>query len=177
MLPRKMKIHNLLQGAFMKTVRRLVTVSCIAAIALLNSAARGQVVKQIPSDALIVVKVNNLLQTSNKIAGLAKQFGVSDMVPQMGDPLGAFEEKTGMSKGLNKEGEFAFAYLNDEAYKPAEAAAGDNKPARPRARRMQPAMLVLIPVANYDEFLTNFTNVKADGDMSTVTLPKAHDTA
>ena len=52
--PRKMKIHNLLQGAFMKTLRRVVTITCIAAMALLSSGARGQVVKQIPSDALIV---------------------------------------------------------------------------------------------------------------------------
>ena len=118
----------------MKTVRRLVVAGCVAAISLMNAAARAQVVKQIPSDALIVIKVNNLQQTSNKIAGLAKQFGISDMLPMMGDPLAALEDKVTMSKGLNKEGEFAFAYLNDDAYKPAEAKAGDNKPARTRPR-------------------------------------------
>ena len=131
-----------------------------ALIAILAAAgfARADVLESVPDNALLAVKVASLTKTSAKIAKLAKDFGIEPLVPQLQDPLGALKTDSGISKGINDNGEVGFAY-----FAPKDTGVGENE-----------SMLLLVPVSDYAAFLTNFADAKTDGDVSEVTLP--HDT-
>lgn len=57
--------------------------------------ASAQVIKQVPSSAVALLKVSDLEATSKKIAGFCSQMGISQMDPDMADPLGTFLKSTG----------------------------------------------------------------------------------
>ena len=61
----------------------------LAAVLALGSAtaARAQVLQQVPSDALVVVKVSNLKAVSDKVAKFAEALGLSAVQPEFADPL------------------------------------------------------------------------------------------
>src|SRR5437762_2133535 len=90
----------------MKPARRLAVV-VLALLLLPALVAHGQVLQQVPSDAIVVIKVNKLKATSDKIAALATKIGVADMNPGLKDPLGMFLNTTGMSQGVDPNGEMA----------------------------------------------------------------------
>jgi hypothetical protein len=138
----------------MERVGRLVVVAVLA-LALARESTFAQVIKQVPSDAMVVLKVSNLETTSGKIGVLAKQFGIDQILIPLADPLAWAQDQMKMAKGINKRGEFAAVYLN-----PA-AAGGDQ----------QKSALMLIPVSDYAAFLTNFQNPKTEGEISEVTMP------
>src|SRR5262245_20585159 len=116
----------------MKCVGRFL-VAAVLAIALTASATFAQVIKQVPAEAMVVLKVSNLQATSGKIGALAKQFGIDQILLPLADPLAAAQEQMKMSKGINKTGELAIVYMN-----PATTG-GDN----------EKSALLLIPVSDY----------------------------
>src|SRR5437773_11202680 len=104
--------------------------AAIVVIVLSCGLARAQILEQVPAEALVVMKISNLQQTSGKLAKLCQDLGVAQMAPQMADPLAALQAKLKINNGIDKGGEVAFAYID-----PA-AVGGDN----------QHSMLMLWPV-------------------------------
>src|SRR5580658_3349739 len=112
--------------------------------------AMGQVIKQVPSNALVVLKVSDLEATSKKVADFAAAMGISQMDPDMADPLGAFLKAVGAPDGINRSGELAFAFIDPAAFNSPE----------------DQSMLLLIPVSDYQKFIGNFADAKPDGDLT-----------
>ncbi len=123
-------------------------------IVLLAGVAGAQVLQQVPGNAMVVVKVKDLKATSDKIAKLAQDLGVAAMAPQMADPLAALQAKTKMQAGLDLKGEMAFVFVDP-------ATVGDDP---------EQAMLILVPVTDYQTFLGNWPDKKFDGDVSEITM-------
>jgi hypothetical protein len=126
----------------MRIVRRTAVVAVIAVAALLCSttARAAGVLDQVPQDAYIVIKVNNLEGTSKKIGKWAEQLGLNQLAPQFADPLGTFEKEVGITQGLDRSGEMAFVFVNPDTV-------GGNK---------EEAMFVLAPTKDYKAFSGNF---------------------
>src|SRR5438105_4359519 len=133
---------------------RRVPAAVMAMVVLLCASARGQVLDQVPAEALVIMKVSNLQQTSGKLAKLCQDLGIAQMAPQMADPLGALQTKLKINNGIDKAGEVAFAYID-----PA-AVGGDS----------QHSMVMLWPVSDYKGFLSNFPDAKEEGGVATVKL-------
>jgi hypothetical protein len=112
--------------------------------------ASAQVIKQVPSNAMAVLKVSDLEATSKKVADFAAAMGISQMDPDMADPLGAFLKDVGAPDGVNRSGELAFAYIDPAAFNSPE----------------DKSMLLLIPVSDYQKFIGNFPDAKPDGDLT-----------
>lgn len=144
----------------MRGLRRLSSLAAVAAVALAAQFAAAQVLNQVPGNAMVVVKVANLQKTSDKIASLSQKLGIAQMVPQMADPIGALEQKLNSPKGINREGEMAFVYVD-----PAAVGGDDEK-----------AFLVLLPVSDYGQFVQNFKGAKAEGDVTQGTVPDSGET-
>jgi len=133
-------------------LRRQLAVAGVVLALLLCGRAQAQqaVLDQVPADAMVVVKVKNLNQTSRKVASVAKQLGLDQMSPEWADPLGALEQHTKLTKGVNKDGEAAFVFLNPDV------AGGDP----------EKSMLLLVPVSDYQAFVGNFKNPQAQGEVT-----------
>ena len=114
----------------------------------------AQVLDQVPSDALVVVKINHVDQTSAKLGELMQALGVVEFAPTMADPLGALQTKGGFTNGLDKTGEAAIVVVNGPW---TNGQNSDNAP-----------VVILLPVSDYKAFLTNTTVTAVDGDISTV---------
>ena len=136
----------------MPGMRRQLAVAAVVLALFLCGRARAQqaVLDQVPADAVVVVKVKNLNQTSRKVAKMAKELGLDQMAPDWADPLGALEQKSKLTKGVNKDGDFAFVFLNPDV------AGGDP----------EKSMLLLVPVSDYQAFVGNFKNPQAQGEVT-----------
>ena len=134
--------------------RSFVRAALFAAVAA-ASPLRGQVLEQVPADALAVLKVNHLGDTSRKLADLMQALGVTDFVPAMSDPLGAFQQQTGMQAGIDKNGDAAAAWLN----KPWTPSGGNDSP---------PPLVILVPVTDYKAFVSQSSVVRTEGDVTVV---------
>lgn len=133
-------------------VRRVVAAAMIGGLAWCAQ-VKAQVLDQVPADAVVVVKVNNLQGLSTKIAKLAKDFGVDEFQPEFKDPLGALMTHGHISKGLNKSGELVICAFDVEG--------NDNK------------ALVLVPVDNFNDFVSNFEAAgPANGQVREVKAPE-----
>ncbi len=146
------RIGRNFEGANMNCISRFTRTGAIAAIGALCFAASApaQVLQQIPSDALVVVKLKNLQAINDKAAALSKQFGLVEMTPDAGDPLGALLGKANLGAGIDKGGDAAIAVLN-----------GDLNAAEPSA-------IALIPVSDYAAFVGSFGDPKKDGDFDVI---------
>jgi hypothetical protein len=129
-----------------------------AALSLLCTVGpvRAQVMDQVPSDALVVVKVNHLDQTSTKLGELMQALGVVEFAPPMADPLGALQTHGGLTNGLDKTGEGALVLVNGAWTNGQDT----NKP----------PIVILLPVSDYKAFVGNTTVTAVDGDISTVRM-------
>jgi hypothetical protein len=142
-------------------VVRLVALGLMAVYSLAPSRTQAaDVMDQVPSDALAVLKVNHLQDTSTKVAALMQALGVTDFAPAMSDPLGSLLNQGGMVNGIDKTGDAVMVVTN--------AAWGGLTQQAPGEAPKQPPLLVLIPVTDYKAFLGNTTVVSTDGDISTV---------
>lgn len=120
----------------------------------LTAPALGQVLDQVPGDALVVVKVKKLDAFSKKVAAYAKSLGLDQQAAELNDPLAAVVEKAKLSKGLNRGGDLVVAFLDPAQF-------GGNP---------EQSVLVLVPTSDYKAFLTNFTtSTDAGGGVSKVT--------
>ncbi|HEY8665715.1 MAG TPA: hypothetical protein VIL86_03575 [Tepidisphaeraceae bacterium] len=141
----------------MKYQSRLAVLGVVLAMLFAGAARAGaQVMNLVPSDAMIVLKVNHLKETSDKMGNLAKEFGLAATVPEAADPLAAMQKRSGINAGVNNKGEMALAVMM-----PAED--GD-----------KPKVLVLVPVSDYKAFIGNFADAKTEGEITTFTTPRMH---
>jgi len=133
-------------------VRRMMAAVIIGAVAFCLS-ARAQVLDQVPSDAVVVLKINNLQGVSQKIAKMAKDFGIDEFQPQFKDPLGSLMEEGHITKGVNKSGDAVVCGFKSGEQK-GEA-------------------LILVPVDNFKDFISNFEAAgPTDGPVVEVKDPK-----
>lgn len=137
-------------------IARRAVAAAVLMFLIIAPMARGQVLNQVPGDALVVMTVNDLQQTSGRIGELAKLLGIADMLPPAADPLAAVQLQTGMRDGINKAGDMAIAMFN-----PAVAGGRSDR-----------AILLLLPVTDYAAFIKNFANAKKDGDLDVVNFPR-----
>lgn len=137
----------------MKTMRHAGAVAIVLAM-LLASSLRAQVLKSVPGDALLAIKISNLQQTSDKVKKLAEDLGIAAMVPQFADPIAAIQEQTNIRQGLDLAGELAFVFMD-----PAHTGGDPDD-----------AFLVLVPVSDYAAFLTNFAGAKTEGAVTEVEI-------
>jgi hypothetical protein len=139
----------------MQHARRSFVVGLVAVLFVLSGYAKAQVLQQVPSNALMVVKVNKLKQTSDKLGAFLKQIGVVEMQPDLADPLATLQKKTGMVQGIDAARDMAFVLL--------DPGAGKN----PNDK----SMLFLIPVSDYKAFLGNFPGAKTEGAITEIQFP------
>jgi hypothetical protein len=135
----------------MKLARNVVAAT-MAWIVVAAAFASAQVMKQVPSSALVVLKISDLEATSKKLADLATSLGVAQMQADFADPLSAFLKQIGAPDGVNRAGDAAIALID-----PAIANAPFDK-----------CNLLLIPVSDYQKFLGNFPDAKPDGDVTQI---------
>jgi hypothetical protein len=138
----------------MRQTRSRITRRCIgASIAVLMLVVLGarpaaaQVLDQVPSDALVVLKVKNLQATSTKVAKYCNDLGVAAMVPQLNDPLKALEDHLKVSQGINAGGDLFVAFMN-----PTGGEGGPDK-----------SIVILFPVSDYKAFWPIFPTPRPMG--------------
>ncbi|HEX8911056.1 MAG TPA: hypothetical protein VF796_01765 [Humisphaera sp.] len=139
----------------MRIGRRFVAAGALCLAALLSAApaVRADVLDQVPGDALLVLKVNSLEGLNKKIATFAKGAGFDQLEPKLADPLSSMIDEAKIGKGLDRNGDFAMAFL-DPAKFGGEGAGGEPK-----------SLLVLVPTTDFKAFLTNFKSAAAEGDV------------
>ncbi len=129
----------------MRVTKRILA----AAVALIAAnIASANVLESTPADALVAVKVADLKVTSGKVAKLAQDFGVDGFLPPLKDPLGSLKQELKIEKGLKENGELGVVFL-----KPAEG-------------ERDPGIIVLVPITNFDELVSNFPNAKVEGGVA-----------
>jgi hypothetical protein len=134
---------------FRRLIAAIATLSLLAAA----SAAQAQVLDQIPSSAMVVLKVKNLSAVSAKVAKFANDLGVAQMAPPLADPLGALQEHLKIKDGLDKNGDLALAFFD---------------PATVTDVTEDRSLLLVLPVTDYKAFLGNFPDAKTQGDVTQV---------
>ena len=136
----------------MRKIHKLQRTAVLALSVALSLAgvSYAQVMDKVPADALVVVKVANLAQTSAKIAKLAEALGVNGFVPQLNDPLGALKKQMKISGGLKDDGELAFVYLD------------------PKGAEEGKSVIILIPTTDYAALTGNIEGATKDGDFTVV---------
>lgn len=135
-------------------------VLAVALVVAVAQFAKAQVLDQIPTDALIVVKVRNLAETNTKLTNFFKELGVDQMVPELADPLGSLKKQLNIQQGLDEKGEIAFVFID---------------PAASGAEGPDQSLLLLIPVSDYKAFTGNFADAKTEGDLTEVQFPQDPD--
>lgn len=136
-------------------MRRMTRSACAAVVVLallLTQSARAQVFDQVPAEALVVLKVNNLAAASQKFGKWAEAIGVTAFQPDLKDPLAAIQKHMGMSQGVDTAGEMAFVFLNPQAV------GGDE----------DKAVMVLVPVTDYKAFVGQFPESKTEGAITSM---------
>jgi hypothetical protein len=138
----------------MKLTRRMIV--AVVAIVGISAACWGQVINQVPGKAMVVVHVKNLQDLSQKIAALAKEMSVTAQAPPSADLLGFVSTQLKIQQGLKKDGDCAFAWLGM---------------GRDANGNMGPRFVFLLPVTDYQTFLSNFPDAKTDGAITTANIP------
>jgi hypothetical protein len=122
-----------------------------AAAAAAASGSQNQVLQYVPGEALAVLKVGNLQQLSKKISKWANDVGLAAAVPPLADPLGAIKNELKIKQGLNENGDCAIVFVDPKAV-------GGNE---------EQAVLVLIPVSDFQGFLKNYPGAQTQGEVAT----------
>lgn len=138
----------------MRMRTRNVAVAAVAAMLLWAAApaAQGQVLDQVPSDALVVLKIKNLDQTNKKVAKFAKGLGLDQMHAGWADPLGMLEEQANLGKGVNRAGDLAIAFLDPDKF------GGPDK-----------SFVAVVPVSDFRGFVGNFEDAANEGGVTRAT--------
>jgi hypothetical protein len=139
-------------------LRLACAMACAAALASAVPAARGQALDQVPSDALVVLKIGHLADLNTKVSTLLQQLGVTDLAPESKDPLAAFEDKSGIPPASLDAKRDAALFL------PNVPGAYDGE---------QPPVVLLLPVADYQAFIGGLTGAKTEGDVTTARFKDA----
>ncbi len=75
------------------SIRSPLVVAGVVAALLLAGRAQAQVMDQVPSDALAVLRIKDLDAVSKKAGKMAKELGLDQMSPELGDPLGLWKTR------------------------------------------------------------------------------------
>jgi hypothetical protein len=134
------------------SLRRYAVVAVALAVFWVQS-LHAQALKQVPADALVVLKINNLRQTSDKVSKLLNTLGVAQMTG-IQDPLATIKQELGVNAGLKEDGEAIFAFID-----PATTGVREDE-----------SMVILIPVSDYNAFVGNFQGAQVDGAVSSVQI-------
>lgn len=137
----------------MRLIRHFAASIAVTAVCVCN--INAQVMDQVPEQSLMVIKVSNLEATSGKLAKFSQDMGIAMMVPPLNDPLGSFLQQMGITNGVDKTGEMAFAFID-----PAKTGVDEDE-----------SMVILFPVSDYKAFVENFPGAKTDAGVSEVTMP------
>ena len=121
-------------------------------VAAAAPAARAQALKQVPPDALVVVKINHLDETNTKVAALLQTLGAVDLKPEAKDPLKLFEDATGIPAAAVDAKRDAALYMPN-APGPMDGEA--------------PPVVLLLPVSDYQAFVGGLTGAKTEGEVTT----------
>jgi hypothetical protein len=128
-------------------------------------AARAQALKQVPSDALVVVKINHLSDTNAKVSALLEQMGVVDLVgPQAKDPLKAFTDQTGIPAASLDASRDAAVFVPNVAGGKEEDEEAE-----------QPPVVILLPVSDYKAFIAGLSGAKTEGEVTTGRFKEANE--
>src|SRR4051812_5175944 len=103
----------------MQRIRRAAAVM-VAAVVLCYAAAGARaegVLDQVPSDALVVIKVNRLEQTNQKAGKWTEALGLAQLSPDAANPLGALQNKLGVKEGIDNKGDLAIVFLDPSKMK------------------------------------------------------------
>lgn len=130
--------------------RNLFAVAVFVLFVAAASHVDAQVLDQVPSNAIAVLKVKNLSATNAKVVKMAKDLALDQFEPDLADPLGALIEKLHVPQGLNKSGEIAFVFFDPET---SHVKKKEN-------------MVTLFPVTDYQAFLGNLKDVKEDAGIA-----------
>ena len=129
----------------MNTLRRFVMAVVVLTLLVGAAAARAQVLKQLPANAYVVIKLNNAEAVSQRLGALMQRLGLANFQPDLADPLAAIKKQLNIKEGFDAKGEIALAVYEDPAGGP------------------EPIALVLIAVTDYKAFLGNLAAVKDEG--------------
>jgi hypothetical protein len=129
----------------LRTTIAVGVAACLLAAVPAAAQERSAILQAIPGDAVGFVVVNGLDKVSGKIAKLGGKLKLPVLVP----PLQLLKITTGIQKGLDDKGSLGVAVLvNDD----------------------RPAVVVLIPVTAYKEFIDNFKAKDAGDKISEITI-------
>src|SRR4051795_8648898 len=114
----------------MQRIRRAAAVMVAAVVFCYAAAARAEgVLDQVPSDALVVIKVNRLEQTNQKAGKWTEALGLAQLSPDAANPLGALQNKLGVKEGIDNKGDLAIVFLDPSKIKGKEGAKASAKKA------------------------------------------------
>jgi len=118
----------------MQRIRRAAAVMVAAVVFCYAAGARAEgVLDQVPSDALVVIKVNRLQQTNQKAGKWTEALGLAQLSPDAANPLGALQNKLGVKEGIDNKGDMAIVFLDPTKMK-GKGGAKAPPPAEPHAR-------------------------------------------
>jgi hypothetical protein len=120
----------------------------------LATTADADVASVIPADALVVIKTGSLEKVASDFTALATEWGLTELEPDLRDPIASFKEESGFEEGIDFAGEFAF-------YLPAGADFENQD---------EPPVVALVPITDFQAFLTNFNTAEQDGNVYIVTI-------
>jgi hypothetical protein len=145
----------------MKFIKRLMVATAAAVALAFSGLSYGQALSQVPGNCLVVLHVKDLQNVSQKVAALVKETDLPQLqMPMTNDLLGYIIDRHHMQQGLNKSGDLAVAlFMPTPGVGPASSG---------------PNLLVLVPVSDYQAFLSNYPDAKTQGAVSTFTLPTAN---
>src|SRR3954470_24521797 len=132
----------------MRNVRKLGVAAAVTLAMFIATAARAQVLTMVPADAMVVIKIKNMQDVSNKVAVLSQQWGLANIRPELNDPLGTLLTAANLGPGLDKAGEAAVAMLDF-----GKGGGGE------------PNMVILLPVTDFKAFAASLPNAKPEGEM------------
>jgi hypothetical protein len=132
----------------MRTVRRYTAAIAVMLAMLVTTSAKAQVMTLVPSEALVVIKIKNIKDVSDKVAALSQQWGLANIRPELNDPLGTILTAANLGPGLDKAGEAAVAVMD------------------PGQGQQEPDVLILVPVSDFKAFAAALPNAKAEGALT-----------
>jgi hypothetical protein len=182
-IPSNNQIENTPKEPFkMKCFNRISSVA-LTVLALAAGSVSAQVMQHVPADSEVVAKVSNLKGLSDKIAALGQRFGIAPFFPPLADPLGSLEQDLKITKGIDANSDAAMVMLDPDKY----------------GADVKQYGVILIPVTDYNTFLSNFSRPTDASDkpapdnatapttqaaptadaqgISTIAFPNAFDTA
>src|SRR5947199_342484 len=98
-------------------------------IAAPGAVVRGQVLNQVPEDALAVLRIRNLNDLSRKSGRIFKDLNLDAVWDQAGDPLGWTLDEFDLTQGVDRNGDLAVVLLDPDRLGGPKSGVGAAAPA------------------------------------------------